>query len=193
MRPPRKTPTLTEALEDFTERRLQDLNTGHPGRVESVSGNRATVQPLIYRTYLDEDGEQQSEPYPVITEVPLLQFGASSGGAKAPVAPGDLVWLEFSKHSLDKWLAGDLTREVDHTDDRLHHLSDAVAHPWWEPAGTEPTWLADTYLTALETLISAIATAAAGVGGGVTTAINTAFATFKTTVQNTARSKLEVK
>jgi hypothetical protein len=136
------TPSLSNVLDDAQDSRLNELHVSIPGRIEAydAGSGRATVQPLVKRGYIDEQGDRQVETLPVVTDVPVLFLGAGGFRFTLPVSVGDVVLLVFTSCSIDRWLVkGGL---VDPQDDRRHCLSDAIAipglrdfgHAWSSPA-----------------------------------------------------------
>jgi len=123
---------MREAVETMIEASRSSQHTQMPGRVESYdqATQRASVQPLIKRGYRDEDGVRQTDTLPVITDVPIVFMGTRSESLTCPIAKGDLVWIQFSEVSIDRWASGDMTRVTDPGDDRRFTLNDAVAFPW---------------------------------------------------------------
>ena len=133
----RNTPTLAEAVDARVERFLRGLNTVDVGQVESYNDDtrRATVQLVVERATIDENGERVTERRPIIVEVPVVFQGSGGRRVKFPVVAGDLVVVLFCQHSIDKWLAtGGI---VDPGDDRHHHMSDAIALPGLDREGED--------------------------------------------------------
>lgn len=222
-------PTMSEVLRRAVDARLESVNTAIPARVESYDRATQTIsaQPLVRAIYFDESGARQSERLPMVTRVPVVFQGAGDYASTFPLAKGDTVLLVFAQASIDKWLArgGD----VDPLDDRRFDLSDAIAIPGLRSrpssldssatasdawvisgpeiriggsSGTEPTFKADAFMTALDTLISAIASAVSGivassggspVGAAAGTAITAAKATFDTAAAAAKTSIARVK
>lgn len=145
------TPNLTRVLQAHLDERLAGVNTSMPGEVTSYNAatGRATVQPLIPRGYLDEQGERQSELLPAITDVPVMRPGSGGDRLKYDIRPGDAVLLLFASASLDRWLA--TGRSLDPQDDRRHTLSDAIAISGLGIDGA----LAPTYIEFTDTRIRA--------------------------------------
>jgi len=110
---------IVALLEAAIASHLEDTHTAIPGRVESVSGDRCSVKPLINRTLRDG----RTEELPVVANVPI--WFPRGGGASItwPVAAGDGCLLVFSERSLDAWKAGGQNP----ADPRKHDLTDAVA------------------------------------------------------------------
>lgn len=123
------TPTISEALDGFVSSFLRDVNVAMPGRVESYdrATQSATIQPLIQRGFIDEEGVRAVRDVPPINRVPVAFPGGGAYSITWDLAKGDTVLLVFSQRSLDKWKSsGD---KVDPLDDRTHDVSDAVAIP----------------------------------------------------------------
>jgi hypothetical protein len=133
------TPTLFEAIVSAIERRLLRLMGPMPGRVLSYdeTKQKVSVQPLIYRGYIDEEGTRKAEKLPVITDVPVQFPGAGSYRMTWPITVGDTVLLVFTDSSMDRWLVRG--GEVDPEDDRHHSISDAVAFPGLHDYAHVPT------------------------------------------------------
>lgn len=122
-------PSLSELLRSRVNGALEEVHTALPVRVESydASTQKVSVQPVIKKAFVDEEGERQVERLPVITGVPV-QF-PSGGGYRItfPITAGDTGLLVFSEASLDVWLSEG--GEVDPLDDRRFDLSDGVFLP----------------------------------------------------------------
>jgi hypothetical protein len=123
--------TLPGALGDLDAKRMGDVHTSIPGRVETYdrTTQRASVQPLLQRSYRGEEGERIVETLPVIHDVPVVFPGSGDDYSDTwPISRGDIVWLQFAEASIDKWLhvGGGI---VDPRDDRRFNMNDAVAFP----------------------------------------------------------------
>lgn len=131
-----RTPRLETVVDTVVENRLAAVHTCMPGRVVSFDGDRnaISVQPLLRDSYIDDDGVNQSESLPVISDVPVVypRGGGGSFSIMFPLGAGDLVTLIFSEKSMDRWLSGDGS-EVTPADLRKHQLSDAYAVPGGYP------------------------------------------------------------
>lgn len=207
---PMSSPSLGEALSVIFEDRFADLHVAMPGRIETYYADKqkADVQPLVRRGYRNEEGERVAEELPIVTDVPIVFPGAGAYSITFPLARGDTVLLVFMSCSIDKWLqrGGD----VDPLDDRRHTLSDAVAIPGLRDfghalsadaraggavviagsdvriggaSGTQPTLMADSFVSALNTMLTAIGTAVGTIptgGSSAGGAINTAATAFAT-------------
>lgn len=125
-----QTPTLGQVIKRLISERLDGLRVMLPGRVESYdqAALRVSVQPLIQHGFIDpETGNRVVERLPVVTDVPIVFPGSGGVRVRFPINRGDTVMLVFSSSSLDRWLVSG--REVDPSDDRRHHLTDAIAVP----------------------------------------------------------------
>lgn len=123
------TPNLASLITGRIDERFDQLNTCRPGRIQSYNSTTglASVKPLIQKAFVDEAGDRQVAPLPVIPSVPVIFPGSGGVRIKFPVLPGDLVLLLFSSASLDRWLIA--AEDVDPADDRAHALTDAIAIP----------------------------------------------------------------
>jgi hypothetical protein len=122
-------PTLASVLRSSFITQAEDLHVALPCRVESYDATtqRVSVQPVLKRSFTDEEGERQVERLPVISNCPV-QFPQGGGYRLTfPVAVGDTGMLLFSEASLDVWLSEG--GEVDPVDDRRFDLSDGVFLP----------------------------------------------------------------
>jgi hypothetical protein len=122
-----RSPSLAEVLDTALSRRLGELHTCLPGRVESYDASKQTVdvQPLVQAFALQEDGTTTTESLPVLSSVPLIFPGGGGFRATYPVASGDTVLVVFAEASLDAWQPRGGV--VAPPDTRRHHLADAVA------------------------------------------------------------------
>lgn len=127
------TATLLQGLGFQIDRRLEELHTALPGRVESFDAAKQTVDvtPAVQSFALAEDGTRIAYTLPVLADIPLVFPGAGGYRETFPVTAGDTVLLVFTEASLDVWQAqGGI---VDPQDRRRHHISDVVAIPGLHP------------------------------------------------------------
>ena len=126
-------PQLGEVIRDAIEAYLADTHTSLPGKIVSYNAalQQASVQPLIKRGWIDEEGNRQSDSLPVVNNVPIVFPGGGGFRITFPIQSGDTCLLVFSSGSLDTWLSKG--GEVDPNDDRRHDLSDAIAIPGLRP------------------------------------------------------------
>lgn len=122
-----RAPSLNEVLEVAIDSHLFHTRVMLPGRIESYDAaeQTATVKPLIKNVVEDEEGEPLVQELGIISKVPVFCFGGGGYSMTAPVAKGDMCMLLFADRSLDNWLRDG--EDVDPQDNRMHHLSDAVA------------------------------------------------------------------
>jgi hypothetical protein len=123
--------TLTEVLKIACDRWARAHWLGcMPARVESFdpATNQIDAKPIIRDPHVDIEGAATLENLPVITGVPVVQFGAGGMRITFPVEVGDTVLLVVCRRSLDKWKARG-GEDVDPGDTRIYHYSDAVAIP----------------------------------------------------------------
>ncbi len=126
---PNREPEIAESLETIFGATLNELHTALPARVEryDASNQRADVKPVILRVFLDEDGNEQTYEYPIVTDVPVHFPRGGGAFIHLPIAAGDLVLLVCGQRSLDRYLETDGKQVIDTQDSRRHHFSDAVA------------------------------------------------------------------
>lgn len=125
-------PTLAEVFDAAMRSRMKEMFGGWlPARVESydASSNKAAVQILILDDYEDEEGERQTERFPIINDIPV---GWPTVGGKrvftSTVAAGDVVVVMFASRPTDKWLS--TGGFVDPEDNRHHDINDAFVLPF---------------------------------------------------------------
>lgn len=112
---------LASLLEQSFRQMLQSVHTAMPGQVESYSGGRASVKPLISRQL--DTGEV--EELPVLNDVPIIWPRSGGASMTFPVKPGDKCLLIFVERSLDEFKSNGSM--VAPQDPRTHSISDAVA------------------------------------------------------------------
>src|SRR5689334_16852899 len=97
---------ISDALNAFIDEAFTGLHVSAVGRVESYDATkqRASVQPMVKRGYLQEDGTRATELLPIINDVPVMFLGSGPYSITWPVAKGDIVLLVFTDHSLDRLL-----------------------------------------------------------------------------------------
>lgn len=128
-----RNPTLAAVLNDFKASMFADMRVAVPARVERYDAATQLIdaKPLLRDTFTTEEGEREIVSLPVITNVPVVFPGAGGFRLTFPVAVGDTVLLVFADRSIDAWLAHG--GETSPTDERHHHLSDAIAIPGLHP------------------------------------------------------------
>ncbi len=126
---PNREPEIAESLEAIFGATLNELHTAMPARVERYdsANQRADVKPVFLRVFLDEDGNEQTYEYPIVTDVPVHFPRGGGAFIHLPISVGDLVLLVFAQRSLDRYLETDGKQIIDTQDARRHHISDAVA------------------------------------------------------------------
>ena len=129
-----RTMDRAELIRRAIDDRLCRVHTMLPGRVESYNpgDQTADVRIAIDRLELAGDGEEISEPLPVIPDVPVAHPRGGQYFAAFPLVAGDSVMLLFAERSIDNWFAGDgepVNPDVLHQ----HDFSDAVAYPGFYP------------------------------------------------------------
>lgn len=143
-----QSPTLAEVLDLALTRRLEELHTMLPGRIESFDAatQTADVQPLVHALALQEDGNRVAVPLPVLPGIPVVFPGSGGYRSTYPVAKGDSVLVLFAEACIDAWQPHG--GAVEPGSRRRHHLADAVAvvglrdndHQWKGVATDAATW-----------------------------------------------------
>lgn len=126
-----RTPDLIELIRVAIDNAISEMFVGMPGIVVkyNASQQKADIQPLLNRSYVNEDGSEGEDVLPVLPDVPI-QFGRGGGYfASFPLQAGDKVVLFFMDRSIDNFLSGSGTAPLDPVDFRQHDISDAVAFP----------------------------------------------------------------
>lgn len=211
-------PTLESLLELLKDAVMDAITAVQIGKVTGYdeAAQRASVRPIVRKAHVGEDGNRVPEIQPEIHSAVVFFLGSPGWRITGPVAVGDVCVLLHASASLVRWLQTGLDNQ-DPGDDRRHQTSDCIAiiggHSFKNPpttapgdalvlhvadgiklklggpTGTEPTFMADTFLDAFGDLVDEIATAT-GTGSSVVTAAKVAFLArvgeFKT-------SKTEVK
>lgn len=121
--------TLAEAIRWTVESRVREIHTAIPGRVESYdpATQTADVQPMVKRVWVDPNGVEVVERYPLIPAVPVVLERADNAFLSMPVKVGCFVWLQFGERAIDMWR--EKGSETDPGDLRIHSTADAVAFP----------------------------------------------------------------
>jgi hypothetical protein len=122
-----RSPSQYRAMRAVAEQVLGGVSVSMPGEIVEYdpAEQRAIVQPMIKRAFIDAAGVRQVSRRAAIPDVPVLFQGGGGSRQTFPVAKGDTVLLVFCDASLDVWLS--LGREVDPGDDRSHDVTDAIA------------------------------------------------------------------
>lgn len=125
-----RTVTLAGWVRNAMDKRLEDLHSVMPARIESYDAQKltVTVKPLI-KLVTTVAGKRRVESRPVLTDIPVAFPGGLGVHIDWPLHRGDLVLLLVSEASLDVFKRDG--NEVDPLDERRHDLSDAIAIPLW--------------------------------------------------------------
>ncbi|WHS97779.1 MAG: hypothetical protein LZT29_00656 [Pantoea stewartii] len=103
------------------------LRVSLPGIVQSFDPVTCTctVQPAIAGQGVDEKGQSQSAPLPLLTDVPVIFPRGGGCTITFPVKAGDECLVVFSDRCIDFWWQNGGVQEP--VDPRQHDLSDAFA------------------------------------------------------------------
>jgi len=133
-----RTPTLSEIIFEAIEKKLLDIHTILPGRVEKYYGDQsADIKPLITKK-MRLSNNLQEVSLPIITKASVVGRSVNNGNTYVhlPLKVGDLGILLICERSLDNYLAStpDINDKINpsfHNNARHHDLSDA----WFIPGG----------------------------------------------------------
>lgn len=120
---------LPYVIEQIISRKLSEIHTCLPGKIVKYEykTQKAQVQPLIKKQYLDE----KEETLPIIVNVPVVWPRASKCSLTFPLLKDDYVMLLFSERAMEIFLSdGDIQLPGD---TRQFHLSDCIAIPGLYP------------------------------------------------------------
>jgi hypothetical protein len=146
---------LGDVLDAVISSALSGLLTALPAKVLTFSGTsgRISAKPNGTRIIRNPDtGEERSEPYAVVQEVPVVYPAGLLGGLTWPLQQGDRVLLIMTSMALDEWLGGS---DQPSKSARRNKLRDAVAIAGLFPTRSIPgattiggaaVWLAGTDL-----------------------------------------------
>ena len=98
-----------------------------PCIVQSFNRETMTIeaQPVIRERVIGENGQIEYINYPLLINVPVLQYGAKNYCISFPIEEGDECLVFFSDLSIDNWwLNGGVQNPVEQ---RRHDLSDGFA------------------------------------------------------------------
>ncbi|WP_210459596.1 Gp138 family membrane-puncturing spike protein [Pantoea ananatis] len=103
------------------------LRVSLPGVVQSFDPETCTctIQPAIAGQGVDEKGQIQSAPLPLLTDVPVIFPRGGGCTITFPVKAGDECLVVFSDRCIDFWWQNGGVQEP--VDPRQHDLSDAFA------------------------------------------------------------------
>lgn len=90
---------FNEAFSAAIAAHLEGLHTALPGRIESVSGSRVSVKPLVNRQLRDGRVDDMA----IIPNVPLWFPQGGGTSIRWPVARGDQCLLVFCERSIEGW------------------------------------------------------------------------------------------
>lgn len=215
-------PTLAKVLELAISGALDDVRVALPARVLAYDATkqRVDVQPLVMDRVEGEDGRVAPARVAAINDVPVMFQGGGGCSETYPIDKGDTVLLVFCSSAIAAWKSRG--GEVDPGDARHHQLSDAVAYAGvrdfahalsgvptnaWvistpngkqirlgSASAAQAVILGDAFKTALDTMLSAIATAVGTIpgGSGAQTTIEAAKAAFDTAFTAALSQKVKV-
>lgn len=107
---------------------LSETNTALPGYIVKYHGKqRADIQPIYQRVFLDENNKEITLDMPVLTYVPVILPVFGDAFIKFPIKEGDRVLLIVCQRAIDNFLETDGTGTIDPRENRKHDINDAVA------------------------------------------------------------------
>lgn len=120
--------TLTEMVNAAVARRLFDLHTSIPARVEKFDKDklRVDVVPMLKQRTRDEQGKLVDLSFAVIKNVPVAFYGAGGFRFTLPVKKGDPCDLIVSEADFSTWLKNG--GEQTSSSSRRFNLNDAKAY-----------------------------------------------------------------
>ncbi len=126
---PTHSPEPAEVIRNAIEDVLKDTHCSNPAVVLSYNASTqlAQVQPLLMRTFVNDDGTIDVEAQPVINNVPVAWPAGGGFRMTFPLGAGDIVGLIFADQSLDIWKSQG--GQVDPVDQRIHSINDCWAIP----------------------------------------------------------------
>ncbi len=121
------TPSLSEVITNAIRTALEGIWTALPAKVVEFDAatQKASVQPMVKRPYIDEGGNPRTERLPVINEVPIVFLGMGPFRVTVPVKKDQFVLLVFCDYSIQDFMA--TGNESDPGESRIHSLNDAIA------------------------------------------------------------------
>ena len=127
------TPTLAQVIREAIEQAERDLRVWMPGTIESfdASAQTAAVQLDFVDAIDDEEGNRNTEEFPLLQDVPVLSLRSGDFFIGFPARKGDKVMVLFCDRNIGHWHQ---TGGADPGDDRTHDLSGAIAIPGLYPA-----------------------------------------------------------
>lgn len=109
--------SINTMIDDMVESKLLNLHTAYVGKIISVNGNRATVQPLTMIKQIGKNAEQQAP----IPDVPILShcrgktiektISTYNGGSEKvlafePLKSGDIVFCVCAERNITDAING---------------------------------------------------------------------------------------
>jgi hypothetical protein len=136
-----RTPDLIEVLRQIMSQIGDQLCVSLPGKIESYDSvtQTADVKPLLSKSIVDKDGNEEKVEIPVISKVPVAFSRGGGHFMSFPLEKGDNVFLIFCDRSIDDFWFSDGSSPMDQIDFRTHDLSDAVAIPAFYPSSKSIT------------------------------------------------------
>lgn len=180
----------------------------------------ASVKSLVKEVFVERDGSQVVVEIPEIHTVPVMHLGPADGRITVPVKSGAPCALWFSSACLDQWLfSRSVTKSVDPKNNRRQDINDAFAMvglyspstaPFEAPddavvihcgvgvkakiggpTGTEPTIMATTWESQMNSVVNAIVTALNGIAPGSGAPVTTAWNALKLSPYKTAKTEVK--
>lgn len=124
-------PTLSDLMDLLKKEILFDLNSHHLATIQSFDSTEITVAATINysKTFfqLNQQGLYSAvqEPYPTLTDIPVIFLGGGNANLTFPIAKGDQCLLLFNDRSIDNWFQGAQAGAL--TSSRSHSLADGFA------------------------------------------------------------------
>lgn len=182
---PTDSPTLVDAITEMMAITQANTNVALPGNVVSYNSSTrtATIKPGVHRvlTAYEDEAEDLFEELPAIHNVPVCWPMGRGFKINGSLNAGDPVLLVFMDRDISGWRSANSA--VPPSDQRTHHISQAVAIPGlWPNNPPEPTDAAAlaSKLDAFFQAVAAITPAPLVTPGQVLAAVNTIIAAAAT-------------
>jgi hypothetical protein len=130
-----RSPDNIEVLRRVLDVASSEMFVALPGKVEKYDPvlQKADVKPLIQKPFVFEDGDEDLDELPVLTDVPVMFPRGGGYFLSLPIEPGDNVLLVFCDMSIDSFMVSTGGVDTNPVDLRTHDISDAVAIPGFYP------------------------------------------------------------
>ena len=114
--------SLTVLSNTIIDTIFDTMNCMRVGKIVTFNSSQLTCEVQIQDKWQQQDGTLID--FPLLVDVPCLQFSGAGGGIDVPISEGDTGILLFNDRNIDKWWSTNTVQKASVY--RCHSFNDAI-------------------------------------------------------------------